>query len=417
MRILFLSNLYPPFARGGYEQWCQEVAIELSSRGHEVSVLTSRSPDDNSCQNGEEIPVHRLLHLEVEEGLIHTTVRLLKDRKGLEQENLASTQRLIEDFQPDLGFVWGMWNIPRSVPAMVEQLLPGRVVYYICDYWLSLPSSYIQRWREPSRGRLAQVPKWLLGRYFLYQLGKENPPQLELKYPICVSQAVRKLLVEAGQPIQHARVILGGVRVDKFSTVASRDNRPDNNNPLRLLYAGRLSVEKGVHTAIRAMSVIANRYDSDITLDIVGGGDPRYVGELKSDVQRNNLNRNVRFLGRVDRCEMPALLAKYDALIFPSEWEEPFARIVMEAMASGLVVIGTTTGGTREILVESETGLTFPPGDVESLVSQVERLYSNAEFGFHLAKASQNLVRDKFTFTRMIDQLESALINRTYAVS
>ncbi|MGD2158110.1 MAG: hypothetical protein PVG32_14635, partial [Anaerolineales bacterium] len=145
MRILFLSNLYPPFARGGYEQWCQEVAIELSSRGHEVSVLTSRSPDDNSCQNGEEIPVHRLLHLEVEEGLIHTTVRLLKDRKGLEQENLASTQRLIEDFQPDLGFVWGMWNIPRSVPAMVEQLLPGRVVYYICDYWLSLPSSYIQR--------------------------------------------------------------------------------------------------------------------------------------------------------------------------------------------------------------------------------------------------------------------------------
>ena len=42
MRILFLSNFYPPHAIGGYEQWCQEVADRLQARGHVVTVLTSR---------------------------------------------------------------------------------------------------------------------------------------------------------------------------------------------------------------------------------------------------------------------------------------------------------------------------------------------------------------------------------------
>jgi glycogen(starch) synthase len=409
MRILFLSNFYPPFTRGGYEQWCQEVASELSKRGHDVRVLTSRSPDGNNLWIGDEIPIHRLLHLEVEGGLIQTTIRLLKDRKRFEQENLDSTQRLIKDFQPDVAFVWGMWNVPRSVPAMVEQLLRGRVAYYICDYWLSLRSSYIQRWQEPSNRMLTRVPKQLLGRHFLHQLEKENRPRLELEHPICVSRAVQKLLVESGVPIHHAQVIHGGTQVDDFSAVASRNKKRENNIPLRLLYAGRLSAEKGVHTAIHALGLIVNRYDSDITLDIVGEGDPSYFDALKSNVQRNNLNRNIRFFGSVDRSEIPAVLTRYDSLIFPSEWEEPFARIVLEAMASGLVVIGTTTGGTTEILIEGETGLTFPPGDVHALASQIERLYSNAEFGSLLAETGQQLVWDKFTFTRMVDQLESAL--------
>ncbi|MBN2391114.1 MAG: hypothetical protein JXR84_10330, partial [Anaerolineae bacterium] len=42
MRLLFLSNLYPPFDIGGYEQWCQEMAVCLRQRGHTVHVLTSR---------------------------------------------------------------------------------------------------------------------------------------------------------------------------------------------------------------------------------------------------------------------------------------------------------------------------------------------------------------------------------------
>ena len=81
MRILFLSNYYPPYARGGYEQWCEEVAEELVQRGNEVCVLTSKTDTQTGEHNRNGITVQRVLHLEVEQGLISTTIRLLGDRK------------------------------------------------------------------------------------------------------------------------------------------------------------------------------------------------------------------------------------------------------------------------------------------------------------------------------------------------
>jgi glycogen(starch) synthase len=409
MRILFLSNAYPPYARGGYEQWCQEVATELAGRGHQLRILTSRPPDGADVGDDRGLTVYRLLHLEVEAGLPQTAIRLLRHRQRLEQENLDLTQGLVSGFQPDVVLVWGMWNVPRSVPALVEQLLSGRVAYYLCDYWPSLPSAYIQRWQEPSRRLLTQWPKRLIGSYFTHRLRKEPAIPLNLAYPICVSRAVRELLVEAGVSVQHARVIYGGTQVEQFASPASRKTRCENNSPLRLLYAGRLSVEKGVHTAMRAVQMAAEQFDSDIRLDIVGKGAPDYEAELRTIVQRHNLSRNISFREHVARCEMPAVLAQYDALVFPSEWEEPFARIVLEAMAAGLLVIGTTTGGTGEILVEDQTGLTFPPGDARILASQIDRLFHDAELGRRLASAGRQLVEKDFTFTGMVDRLEAAL--------
>ena len=71
------------------------------------------------------------------------------------------------------------------------------------------------------------------------------------------------------------------------------------------------------------------------------------------------LDSKIRFVGQVDRYEMPSVMIEHDVLVFPSVWEEPLARVVQEAMASGLVVIGTVTGGTAEILRDGVTGLTF----------------------------------------------------------
>jgi glycosyltransferase involved in cell wall biosynthesis len=409
VRFLFLSNFYPSFARGGYEQWCHEVAIELTNRGHEVRVLTSRAPDGVKTSENNNVQAHHLLRLEVESGLLQTIIRLLWNRKKLEQENLNHVLKLVTDFHPDAALIWGMWNIPRSVPALVEQLLPGHVAYYLCDYWLSLPNAYVQRWQEPSKRGFAQWPKQLLGKLFLSQLEKELPISLKLTYPICVSQAVRKLLVEADIPVRHAQVIHGGTQIEDFATTAASKPQHNNNHHLKLLYAGRLDVEKGVHTAIRAMGLLVGQQNSGVTLDIIGKGNPDYEAELKALVRRHNLSQTVSFRGRVPRSEIPAVFAQYDALIFPSEWEEPFARTILEAMAAGLVVIGATTGGTVEILVEGETGLTFPPGDAKTLADQIHRLRNDFALHQRLGTAGQQCVTEKFTFQRMVDQIETVL--------
>ena len=412
VRLLFLSNIYPPVARGGYEQWCQEVATELVQQNHQVCVLTSRAQNltEESVHNGVEI--YRLLNLEVEQGqgLLNTAIRLLRDHKRIEQENLSCVHKLVAGFQPEVAMIWGMWNVPRSVPALVEQLLPGRVAYYLCDYWLSYPSAYIQRWQEPSRRVMTQWPKQLIGKPFLSRLAKDPSISLKLEYPICVSKAVQRLLLEAGVPVDHARIIYGGTQVEDFAAVAGSNPQPGlPDQPLRLLFVGRVLPMKGVHTAIRAMGLLADQSTAPITLDIVGRGAPDYETYLRELVKQHHLDQNIFFRGRVHHSEMPALLAQYDALIFSSEWEEPFARTVLEAMAAGLVVIGTTTGGTGEILVEGKTGLTFPAGNAEVLADQICRLSNDVKLRQKLARDGRQSVKKYFTFTRMVNQIEDAL--------
>ncbi len=408
MRILFLSNYYPPFSRGGYEQWCQEVATELVRRGHLVSVVTSPAPDRVSAARDGEAGAQRWLNLEVEGGLLRTSARLIHGRERSERENLCRLRRLVTDFAPDVAMIWGMWNVPRSVPALVERLLPGRVAYYLCDYWPSLPNAYVQQWQNGAARALASLPKRLLGKLFLPGLLREPAIPLRLEHPLCVSGAVREILVRSGVSAAHARVIQGGIQVDDFKPRALEAwERQDG--ALKLLYAGRLTPEKGVHTAIRALALVSPRADRPVTLDLVGHGDRRYVDGLKRLVDRGELEGRVTFRPGVARAEMPGLLARYDALVFPSEWEEPFARTVIEAMAVGLVVVGTTTGGTVDVLVEGETGLTFAAGDRGALAAQIQRLRDDRALGKRLARSARKRVEESYTFGRMVDELEAYL--------
>lgn len=408
MQITFVSNYYPPFAQGGYEQWCQEVAVELVRRGHRVSILTSRPPGLTESIENDAVEVWRSLHLEVESGVLHSVVRLLRDRERLERENLMQVRRMVVDFAPDAVLLWGMWNVPRSVPALVEQLLPGRLAYFLCDYWLTLPNAYIQQWQNSSSRALTRLPKRLAGQAFLKKLLQDPPIPLQLEHPICVSQAVRELLVRDGVPLPHARIIQGGIQVDDFKALGT-DRWERTGGGLKLLYAGRLTSEKGVSTAIRALAQVPQREDRPVTLDLLGGGDPRYHKDLKNLVRQSRLESRVKFRRSVPRSEMPTVLAEYDALLFPSEWAEPFSRIVMEAMAAGLVVIGTTTGGTGDVLVEDLTGLTFPPGDARALAGQIQHLRDSRMLGHRLSGEARRRVERKFTFERMVDEIEAYL--------
>ncbi|HEY9709366.1 MAG TPA: glycosyltransferase, partial [Oculatellaceae cyanobacterium] len=82
------------------------------------------------------------------------------------------------------------------------------------------------------------------------------------------------------------------------------------------------------------------------------------------------------------------------------------ARITHEAMASGLVVVGTTTGGTKEILRDGETGLTFAPEDADGLAEQVTRLSRDLDLCSRLAQAGRRAVLENFTLDKMVKEIE-----------
>jgi L-malate glycosyltransferase len=103
------------------------------------------------------------------------------------------------------------------------------------------------------------------------------------------------------------------------------------------------------------------------------------------------------------------LLSHCDVLVFPSIAAEALPRMPQEAMACGLVVVGTTTGGTRELLLDGETGLTFPAEDDETLSNQLLRLAREPELRRRLAQAGRQTILEKFTMDRMVDEIESYL--------
>jgi len=351
--------------------------------------------------------IYRLLHLEGDLDY-YQPLHFFTQWKKQHLENLAFLEHTVQDFAPDLIFVWGMWALSKALPALAEQLLPGRVVYYLSDYWPSALDMHTTYWQSPAQGWPMQLPKRVLSKVAMSMLAKEGQPDLKLEQVICVSARVRDLLVEAGLPVQHARIIHGGTDIERFQDTRKREHLPGH---LKLLYAGQLVRHKGVHTAIEAMATLVNkRKISQITLTLVGSGHPDYEAFLRNLVERERLQDFVTFHKPVSKDKMPAILQQFDVLIFPSIYEEPLARITQEAMVSGLVVIGTTTGGTKEILRDGETGFTFAPEDSDGLAAQITRLIVDPGLCCRLAQAGRQTVLENFTLDKMVKEIEAYLV-------
>jgi len=109
---------------------------------------------------------------------------------------------------------------------------------------------------------------------------------------------------------------------------------------------------------------------------------PQYRTFLRTLAQKLELGDGVEFTGYRD--DVPDVLRSSTLLVLPSR-EEPFGRVVIEAMASGLPVAAYDEGGPAEIIVDEQTGLLTPPGDVPALAAAIVRLLMNpgeaARFG------------------------------------
>jgi glycosyltransferase involved in cell wall biosynthesis len=409
MRILFLTNFYLTHQSGGEQESCRQVVQGLEQRGHTALVLTSMHGANN-------VPVEvdgvsRSLYLEMDLVPWRNSLNFFTQRKAREQHNLQCLERILEQFKPDVVFIWGMWNLPKSLPALAEALYPDRVVYRFATYWPTLPSQHEYYWRAPGRSRPGRFVKQALGRVALALLARENHrPPLVFKHAICVSAATRDGLVNLGIPVSNARVIYTGLDAEGYLNLHShRRPTPDDQN-LNLLYAGRLVPEKGVATAIKALEALVFGHGlPKIRLSIAGSDSADHESHLRRLVAEAGLDDHVSFVGHVPADDMPQYLQKFDVVLIPSIWPEPFSRMILEGMISGLVVVATSTGGTTEILLDGENGLTFAPGDADELAQVIVRLAADPGLRRRLALAGRQTVLERFTRTKMLDEIESYL--------
>jgi glycogen synthase len=404
MRILTVSNLYPPHYVGGYELRCRQTVEALRSRGHTVRVLTSDYGVPTAAPDPGDPEIRRALRIN---GFFGRPWLGIRDLAGLEIHNNRALISAADDWKPDVVHVWNLGGISKSLIFTLARLgVP--TAYDISDHWIarSLKADvWLDWWNRANPSPAARALRFFWSvtgarRKFDAEAPTNPVRQARFKRIYFCSAALRSLTVEAGYDVRHGGVIHCAVDIEKFAG----DPAPAEQPVRRLLYVGRLAEDKGVMTALRAMKRLEP--GAGLELHVYGRGDEAYTRALHQFAADNALP--VHF-SSAKADEMPAVYRAHDALLFTSEWEEPFALTPLEAMASGLPVIGTTTGGSKELLRDGENSLTYQAGDDGQLADRVRTLAADPSLRARIAAEGKRGVA-RFAEGLIMNQIEEFLI-------
>lgn len=211
----------------------------------------------------------------------------------------------------------------------------------------------------------------------------------------------RRVLVSRGfsKPIRHVPL---GVDPERYRPAGPE--RPAERAKLGLRgfvvgYVGRLLAMKGLAVLVDALP----RLPEDCTLLLVGAGPERDAVEERA--RRLGVEDRVRILGGVPHEEVPRLMGLLDVLVLPSlttpRWKEQFGRVLTEAMACGVPVVGSDSGAIPEVI--GDAGRVVPEGDSAALAEVLAALARDEAERARLAAAGRRRVAEHFTWERVVD--------------
>lgn len=410
MRILVVSDLYPPATLGGYEVAAGEVAGALAQRGHDVWVLTT----DAYAAGVAELP---------------RVVRGLRTRLGTrpgalalggEARRQADDRRVIARMQaearPDVVFLWNVGGISHHALARLMNGPVPTVIYVFGDWplrkflqpqdldpWAGLFAARAEApWRRTARAAFAA--------YARARGVTTGAAPLRFDHLEFGSRFMMDALHRGGFAMRGSERLIYYGLFGEYARAAAEPLAPRDPAGRRLLFVGRLWEAKGAHTVVEAAGLLRHRGETAVSLTIAGPEEqPEYVAALRRRVHALGLDGGVHWAGAVPRDAVLDLYRRHDAVVFASTYPEPFGIVQLEAMAAGCAVVGTGTGGSAEILDPESNALTFRPGDADHLAGQLLRLWRDPSLVDRLRAGGQRTVCSRFLGERMVDEIEAHL--------
>ena len=364
LRVLTLTNWYPPHHYGGYELSCFDVMTRFAARGHEVAVLCS----DQRLATATEPTDH--------EELVERSLRLYHDgedlvrpgwsgRRAIERHNQERLVAALDRFRPD---VVSVWHLAALSSGLLTTLRARRVpvVHAVCDEW----PAYLMRldpWAGPfSGGPVRRAVGRAVGRAAGAPLGLTDVGAAGPALWVTADLRDRTLSRSRIDFAAHA-VVYSGIDRTVYPPAPSAPGGGAWSG--RLVGTGRFDPRKGFETVIRALALLPE----GTTLALWGRGGEAEQRRLRGIAEELGVADRVT-TGARERDEMPAAYAAGDLFVFPSEWAEPFGLVPIEAMACGTPVVATGVGGSAEFLRDGGNCALFRPGDPEDLARVVTEL-------------------------------------------
>jgi glycosyltransferase involved in cell wall biosynthesis len=285
----------------------------------------------------------------------------------LEREEARAMRALAASFAPDVVVLWNLTGVSPHVVAAALAAAP-RSVHFVSDVdnaaWPPTRSAWSVYWQR-SRWRRLALP-------LLHAAGLDPAPAPRATMPVIVVSEFLKRAVLAARTPERILLLPWAVPAEFHP---GGDPVAAEPAPLRLLYAGQIAPWKGIDTLLDALAELARRRPGTLVLTVAGDGHDRdFVAAVRRRLAEPPLDRVARWEGRLARESLPELYRRHDVYFLPSEWEEPFSIALVEAMASGLAVIATATGGTPEIVRDGKNGLLVKARDAVALAAAAERL-------------------------------------------
>ncbi len=398
MKIVFLSDDFPPQSFGGAGISTYELARGMQRAGHKVFVIT--------------------------------TCRDAADAKTLVYDGLT-IHRIASNYHPRWRFYRNLWNVPavRKVAVLLKEIRPDVVHANNIHYYLSYRCLKVAKRYAPAvvftardhmlfnfgkletRQYLETFNPRTTWRDHLRQAGKRYNPlytffvRRYLRYVdriFAISNALRDAMEQNG--IKPVSVIHNGIEADewKIEQTAVQHFREKHNlvNKRILLFSGRLSSSKGGAKVIEALRSIV-REVPDAVLLVVGTID-EYARSMQRYADASGVGAHLIFSGWINRNEIKYAYGVADVVLMPSIYLEPFGRISIEAMAAGKPVVGTCFGGTPEVVEDGVTGYIVNPLHPEEIAVKTIDLLKNSEKAVQFGKAGHARLLERFSLEEKV---------------
>ncbi len=375
LKIVILTNLYPPQVIGGYERAIADCARLLHCRHHEVLVLTSDTQDHttNCTQTDSEPIIRRCLSLGGAWTNQGTYWFSPEQVASVTQKNRQILAQELLDFQPNVCLAG---NIDFLGLELLEQILAAGVP--VAHYVMNANPGYF----------------------------RELAPRSSQHQYLTCSDWLRQHLQQQGYPTETTQVIYPGAAVEEFYQAEL-----PSHAELRIAYASLVMPYKGADVLIEALSLL-HAADVKFRATIAGGTiQPEFVQALHEFIESEGMQELVEFPGALSRQELKQLYRTHNVLVFPSRFQEPFGISQIEAMAAGLTLITSGTGGAGEIIEHGESGFLFESENCLALAEVLSSLPTDPAEWEAITQKGQQRAMLQFSQARAVEQLESVLSN------
>ncbi len=376
MHIIVLEN-HPSSQRGGQERSLIDVTRQLAQRGHRITLLYANP--------GNLLPQYEAF-----------CDRIIPVR-GFEIS--------LRKWQSPLWFVRDLWNVWAALKSDTSGEEPT-IVYINQPY--DVPFAAALSW-------IKQVP-------IVCHLRLPSPMRLGIQRAItlpfihqfiAVSEATRQgWLSRVKAPIA---VVHNGVNPEQFRrTTAYEELRKIWEMPSDarvICYVGRVDQMKGIATLIKSFAQLLDTHP-DTQLLIAGKplqAKASYVSELEQLCDQFGIRNRVRFLGHID--ETLEIFQLSDLAVVPSQWAEPCARSIIEAMMAGTPVLASQVGGNCELLSEKFSSGLFTARDVNALAGTLARHVNWRSQDPSLGDRYQAYAQQRFNLEDKLNAIEQILLN------